>query len=299
MDKKEYIIRQLGRTKNKKYEAYVVSRIIHLLDDFDIKFVTQQYVTRPEGRALTDLFFPQVSLHVEVDEPYHKATIGNDKVREADIINATNHEILRVDISNSIEDINSQIDEIVEIIRNKKKQLKDKNSFIPWNIDLEFNPETYIKRGYIDVLDNVAFKTIKDACNCFGHNYSGWMKGGAPHPDFDTVLWFPKLLPDEKLFPNRRLLQNGEWLNEISPDEETITERNMDDEKARNHILGYINKTNGNQHKRITFAKVQGNLGDTLYRFRGLYELNIKASKPETSLVWQRKSTRVKTYPQP
>ena len=49
MNKKEYITRQLGRTKNKKYEAYVVTRIIHLLNDFTIKFATQQYVTRTEG----------------------------------------------------------------------------------------------------------------------------------------------------------------------------------------------------------------------------------------------------------
>jgi very-short-patch-repair endonuclease len=119
MDKKEYIIRQLGRTKNKKYEVYVVSRIIHLLNNFDIKFVTQQYVTRPEGRALTDLFFPQVNLHIEVDEPYHKDNIENDKIREADIVNATNHEVLRVDVSKSIEDINSQIHEIVENILSK------------------------------------------------------------------------------------------------------------------------------------------------------------------------------------
>ncbi len=45
MDKKEYIIRQLNRAKNKKYELYVISRIIHLLDNNDIKFVTQQYVS--------------------------------------------------------------------------------------------------------------------------------------------------------------------------------------------------------------------------------------------------------------
>jgi very-short-patch-repair endonuclease len=71
MDKKEFIIRQLARTSNKKYEAYVVNRIVHLLDDISIKFITQQYVTRPEGRALTDLFFPQFNLHVEVDEGQH------------------------------------------------------------------------------------------------------------------------------------------------------------------------------------------------------------------------------------
>lgn len=285
MDKKEYIIRQLGRTKNKKYEAYVINRIIHLLNDFDIKFVTQQYVTRPEGRALIDLFFPQVNLHIEVDEPYHKDNVENDKIREADIVNATNHEVLRVDVSKSIEDINSQIHEIVEKIRSKIKQLKDENLFTPWDIDLEFNPETYIKRGYIDISDNVAFKTIKDACNCFGHNYAGWMQGGAPHPDSNILLWFPKLFP------------NGEWLNNISPDEETITERNEDDAKAREHLDGYINKTNGKQHKRIVFANVKGNLGDRLYRFRGLYELSVKDSGLPIGLVWQRKLTRVKTYP--
>ena len=110
MDKKEFIIRQLGRTKNKKYEAYVVTRIIHLLDDFSIKFITQQYVTRPEGRALTDLFFPQFGVHIEVDEGQH-FIIGNieeDKIREADIVNATGHEILRVDVTKSFDDINIQ-----------------------------------------------------------------------------------------------------------------------------------------------------------------------------------------------
>ncbi len=37
MNKKEYITRQTQKTKNKKYEAYVVTRIIHLLNDFTIK----------------------------------------------------------------------------------------------------------------------------------------------------------------------------------------------------------------------------------------------------------------------
>ena len=172
----------------------------------------------------------------------------------------------------------------MEKILSKIKQLKDENLFIPWDIDLEFNPETYIKRGYIDISDNVAFKTIKDACNCFGHNYSGYQQAGASHPDSDIMLWFPKLFPNDK------------WINDISPDEETITERNADDEIAREHIDGYILHTNGMQHKRIVFAKVHGNLGDTLYRFRGLYELSLKDSRLPIGLVWKRKLTKVKTF---
>lgn len=284
MDKKEFIIRQLGRTKNKKYEAYVVTRIIHLLDDFSIKFITQQYVTRPEGRALTDLFFPQFGVHIEVDEGQH-FIIGNieeDKIREADIVNATGHEILRVDVTKSFDDINIQINEVVK----KIKMHRDKDQFIAWDIDSEFNSQTYIERGYIDVSDNVAFKTIKDACNCFGHNYSGYQRAGASHPNPEIMLWFPKLFP------------NGEWDNQISDDEETITERNEDREKAKEHVISHINNKEKHKHQRIVFAKVKGNLGDTLYRFRGLYKLDIKKSNENIGLVWKRTETRVKTYAQ-
>lgn len=255
MDKKEYIIRQLGRAKNKKYEAYVVTRIIHLLNDFSIKFATQQYVTRPEGRALTDLYFPQFGFHIEVDEGQHfsQSNIEADKIREADIINATGHEILRIDVKKSFDDINSQIDAAV----NKIKNMRQESSFIPWDIDSEFDSTTYIKRGYIDIKDNVAFKTIKDACNCFGHKYTGYQRAGAAHPDHNIILWFPKLF------------SNGEWDNQISSDEEVITERNEDDKKAKQHVSSHVNNKEKHKHQRIVFAKVRGNLGDVLYRFRG------------------------------
>jgi very-short-patch-repair endonuclease len=284
MNKKEYIIRQLNRTKNKKYEAYVVTRIIHLIDDFSIKFVTQQYVTRPKGRALTDLFFPQFGVHIEVNERQHfiDNNIKEDKIREADIINATGHEILRVDVTKSFESINAQINEIVR----KIKDLRNKNNFIAWNIDAEYNSKTYILQGYIDVSDNVAFKTIKDACNCFGHNYSGYQRAGASHPDPDIWLWFPKLF------------SNGEWNNKISNDEKIITERNEDNLKAKEHVLSHINDKEKYRHQRIVFAKVKGNLGYVLYRFRGLYKLDIQKSNEETGLVWKRTETRVRTYEQ-
>jgi len=288
MDKKEYIIRQLGRAKNKKYEAYVVTRIIHLLDDFSVKFVTQQYVSISGGRALTDLFFPQFGLHIEVDEGQHftNANIEADKIREADIINATGHQILRVDVTKKFEEINDQIDKIIEKIKSLKLEKAD--SFIPWNIDSEFSHKTYIDLGYIDVSDNVAFKTIKDACNCFGHNYLGYQRAGASHPDPDIMLWFPKLFP------------NGEWDNQISDDENTITERNEDNEKAKEHVLSHLNDKDKEKHKRkrIVFAKVKGNLGNTLYRFRGLYELDTHNSNEKTGLIWKRILTRVDTYSQ-
>jgi hypothetical protein len=55
---------QLARTKHKKYEQYVVTRIINLPNDLSINFITQQFVSKPKDRALTDLFFLQLALHV-------------------------------------------------------------------------------------------------------------------------------------------------------------------------------------------------------------------------------------------
>ncbi|MFO8067398.1 MAG: hypothetical protein R6U11_07440, partial [Bacteroidales bacterium] len=72
MDKLDYIARQLSRARKKRYEHYVTTRIWHLLNDLTIKLVTQQYVKRPEGRALTDIYFPQLQIHIEIDENHHK-----------------------------------------------------------------------------------------------------------------------------------------------------------------------------------------------------------------------------------
>src|SRR5690606_23199633 len=99
----EYNLRQLRRSYKKKYENYVVSRIFHSVNRFeDVQMVTQQYVKRPEGFALTDLYFPQFKLHVEVDELHHEATknIIEDNYRELDIINATEgHRFRRIKIN--------------------------------------------------------------------------------------------------------------------------------------------------------------------------------------------------------
>ena len=58
MTKKEFIVRQLAKTNKKNYENYVVTGILHRLADPQVKFVTQQHITRPGGkRALTDMYF--------------------------------------------------------------------------------------------------------------------------------------------------------------------------------------------------------------------------------------------------
>lgn len=281
--KTEYIIKQLGRTKNKKYEMYVVNRIINLIDDFDIKFVTQQYISRPERYALVDLYFPQFNICIEIDEPHHKNNVEKDEIREDDIINATGFdEPIHVDVDMNIDGINKQIATIVEKIKNLKLATKDLKA---WDINKEFNPQTYIDLGYIDTKDNVAFHNISDACNCFGHNYKGYQRGGTIHKfDKDILIWFPKLY------------ENDGWDNGIDPDENKIIEKDKTG-KYRAHIEDFINNIDKYQSKRIVFARVKDNLGNVLYRFRGIYKFDSINSSLDAGRVWNRVNTRVDTVP--
>lgn len=282
MDKLEFLIRQIAKTNKKNYENYVVTRIWHRLNNLDIKFVTQQYVAKSDGSyALTDMFFPQINLHVEVDEPHHHKQIDQDELRERDIVNVTQHQIERIDVSQGIEAIHDRIEELVTLIAEKVKECGER--FVPWDLHKEINPQTYIDLGYIDVDDNVAFERIVDAVNCFGYNHKGFQKAGIKHPfDKDTFLWFPKLYP------------NGSWINRLSPDERVITERPVDPVESKEHLNKYL----AHPEVRIVFARVKGLLGDTMYRFKGMFNLDSLDSIKQQCLVWRKVSDRVKTYRQ-
>lgn len=286
MNQLEYITRQLSRAERKRFEHYVVTRIWHQLDDLALKFVTQQYVKRPQGIALTDMYFPQLKLHIEVDEGQHFDRNGNriqqDNMREMDIINATGHRVERVITADkSLKDVNSRIKEVVGIIKGTKAHTDD---FRPWDYAAEYNPETYLNRGYIDLKEDVAFRIKADAANCFGNNYhpNALQAGVAKHP-FETnkILWFPKLY------------RNDRWNNSISDDGTVITE--MCEDEARNvpHIEATLQKPN---LTRIVFARVKSSLGDIMYRFVGEFAVDTEQTNNNHGVVYRRISERVNTY---
>lgn len=279
MEKLNYISRQLSRAEHKKFEHYVISRIWNLINDLSIKFVTQQYVIRPNGRALTDMYFPQLGIHIEVDEVFHLNQIEQDKLRQLDIVNATNHSVFRIDTSRGIIETNNQIDNVIELIKKAKNNaVKFKN----WDVEIEQNPETYINRGSINIQDDVAFKKSYLAANCFGHKYKGFQKGGTNHPfEPNTLIWFPKLY------------KNSEWNNSISDDEKIITELSEDANFVREHVDNNLQKV---ENFRIVFARVRSPLGDVMYRFKGKFELDKLATNYNAGLIWKKISDSVKTY---
>lgn len=310
----EYITRSLNKIRHKKYESYVINRIVHQLNDFTLKFITQQYVKRSDNKiALTDLYFPQLGMHVEIDEGHHfektdsstqkfeyvdDLTNSNphyvimqtyeDKFREEDIISITGHEILRINVyknengeAQSLQSINEQISNLLKIIKDKKNKLVEGKKFTPWNIMAEFKSETYRDLGEIKLKDNVIFKKIVDACNCFGLAYEGYQRGGAKHPiEPNTLIWFPKLY------------KNDEWDNFLSADGITMIEKSVNPS-----IMPLkVEEWNNGLKKRIVFAKVKHPLyRKDMYRFLGLYEMQGKATI-ENGGIWKRIATSVKTY---
>ena len=282
MTKREYIIRQIAKTNKKNYENYVITRIYHLLNRSDVKFITQQYVNRPEGHALTDMYFPQIRLHIEIDEPFHKKQIKLDIHRETDIIQATNHHVSRIKITEDLDSINNQITIVIEQIRAKIKLLEKSKQWVPWDLDKEFNPNYFREKGYLDVKENPAFRKIVDACNCLGQNYKAvqqaWFKSKI-YPSH--YLWFPKFY------------ENEEWDNQMSKDGTVITEKCKNSEKYD----AWFKNVTSNLVKRITFPRSVDNLGFRLYRFAGVFETDLESSSLENGVVHRLKETRIVIIP--
>jgi len=235
-------------------------------------------VSRPEGHALTDMYFPQLMLHVEIDEPFHEKQIELDINRETDIIQATNHEIHRIEIIEDLDSINKHIEDLVNLMRKKIADLEKNNSWEAWDIEKEFSPDYYKEKGYLDVKENPAFRRIVDACNCLGQNYEGAQRAvyeAKLYPNH--YLWFPKFY------------KNDEWDNRISEDRSTIIVKCKNptkQEKGFRDDKFYL-------AKKITFPRSKDNLGNILYRFAGIFETDMVESSIQNGVVHRLKKTRM------
>lgn len=286
----EYNLNQLSKTKGKKYENYVISRIIHGINHFeDIKFITQQYVKKTaDGYYFTDLFFPQFELHIEIDENFHNSedNVEKDKLRELEIIEATNHKFIRINISDlefDINKINNQIDEIIkEII-----YLRSKSNFKPWKIDDEFINESkkqhFFEKGYIQTNDNIRFRKIVDGCNFFGQDVRGMQKGWIRSKKyFGYYLWFPKFY------------NNSEWDNKLVDSElngygnfkygDYIQEKRCNQDLMQKHYDDILKQ----DVKRIVLPRFIDNLGFISYKFMGIYEIERDLSSVKNGIIYKR-----------
>ena len=103
ISKDEYLLRNFSKITHKKWELFVITRILHLLNDPDIEYVCQQYVnpSNSDKYYLTDLCFPSLKLYYEIDEGQHATEEHkkDDKIRQREILDATDWELSLIHIS--------------------------------------------------------------------------------------------------------------------------------------------------------------------------------------------------------
>ena len=64
VDKLEYVIKTLSRTRRKDWENYVVNAVWNRLNDWGVKPVSQQYIRKNGKGYLIDLYFPQREIDI-------------------------------------------------------------------------------------------------------------------------------------------------------------------------------------------------------------------------------------------
>lgn len=265
MTRDDYILRMLTKVSKKRLEYFVVSRVIHGLNDFEIEFVTQQLVRRPDGsRALTDMYFPQFGIHLEIDEAQHEHEIHKaaDKKRTEDIVSVTDHQIDRIKASVPLDQIIKQTDKFILKLRALRDTKKSNNDFVPWDLEKRYDPETYRDSGAIRVEQNVLFRRQADALRLFDYKGGNYQRGGWRLKDgSDDFVWFP------------RLYKQHLWDNELSARGNEIVERPLHNKESIPPIKYEEN------FNRIVFARARDVLGHTLYRYVGTFRHNPLKSK--------------------
>lgn len=302
MEKMEYIANQLKKTFGKKYENYCITRIYSLINRSDLKMVTQQLFKRTgKNIALADLYFPQINLWVEIDEEYHENQVEGDNLRTKEIINNNKvsneikkkydalEEVINIELEEpyriiikdkTLEEINSQIDDVVKKANNRIYSLGSK--FIPWN-QVNDDPEYYINKGNIKVSDNARFTTIDIIGQLFNIEKVPFNQKlhGYVHIIDNIYYWCPilKINGDE--------CNNNAWENEINEDGQIIYEKQK--EKDEQYISNVIKEN----PIRYIFTKYKDETGKMIYKFKGVFVLNIEETIKNNQRTWKKISDEV------
>jgi len=246
LDELTYYAKLLTKLRNKKYEFYVVSRIIHLLNDTEIQFTTQQLIRKKDGkRYLIDLYFPQFKIAVEIDESHHLSNEEADRAREREIISYVDVEFFRIkcDNNSNIESVHKRIDTLIDKIR----RLKNNKDFRPYSYQDEFSIDQWLRAGKLTISDGAKFRTHADVLRLFGKNFRLHQAGSSPLNE-KVQVWFPKLY------------NNNDWINSISPDGRAIEQTRVGNDMEIKEIKDSI-----------VFAHQKDVLGNIYYSFKGVF----------------------------
>ena len=264
ISKENYVTRNFQKISGKRWELYVITRVIHLLNDPDIEYVCQQYINPPQNKEyyLADLAFPSLKLYLEIDEGQHggESHQAADIKRDAEILEATDWECKRIavyvnqgntKVDKKLELLNQEIDKFVDHIRIKKQKLISQGNDIIWEYEKKFLPETFIKKQQINVSDNVALLNHRDVLRLFGYTKGHYQRAVWKVEKFTEMVWFPKLY------------SNSDWVNEFDEKTDTIHQHRKD---MKPHPI-----SPNDENDRIVFAHQKNIFGQTVYKFYGVF----------------------------
>lgn len=139
-----------------------------------------------------------------------------------------------------------------------------------------------IEKGFIDIDDNIEFRTHADVMRLFGTDQKLIQRSFIKHPhEQGTRIWFPMYYDDT----------NNDWINTASKDYSRVFEKNKTDNED---YLRKLLSEPGN-HTRVLFAKVrQGNR--TFYKFKGVYKLNIEMTQEHRKAAYDRVATSTRIF---
>lgn len=260
-----YVTRNFQKISGKRWELYVITRVLHKLDDPEIEFICQQYINPPKNKQyyLADLAFPSLKLYLEIDEGQHddiKHQMADIK-RDAEILEATDWESRRIAVylkkgnkktDKSLRLLNQEIDNFIEFVKDKKQKLINEGNEIKWEFHNKFLPEKFIKQKKIEVKDNVTLLNHRDVLRLFGYKKGHYQRAVWKIKQYNEMVWFPKLYP------------NSDWVNSYDEKTQTICQFRKD---LKSHLM-----PSQNDPDRIVFAHQKNIFGQTVYKFYGVFK---------------------------
>jgi very-short-patch-repair endonuclease len=129
--KYEHLVKQIHRTRYKRHESFIIGSLLHDSNLKDLLPLTQHYVKRIDNKyALIDLFYPQINLAIEIDEPHHENIRGSDTLRQMDIEQSLICDFVRISILNGnvidqIRNLKLKINSLIERNKNHWKEWKE------------------------------------------------------------------------------------------------------------------------------------------------------------------------------
>ena len=268
-----YVTRNLQKISGKRWELYVITRVLHKLDDPDIEFICQQYINPPKNKDyyLADLAFPSLKLYLEIDEGQHasEAHKSSDLKRDSEIFEATDWECKRIAVfvsrngkkqDKKLIALNKEIDRFVEYVRAKKQQFIRQAAFVKWDYEQKFTPESYINRKVIKVSDNVALLNHRDVLRLFGYKKGHYQRAVWKIGETNQMVWFPKLYA------------NAEWVNTFDNQTGLICQYRKDKKPYP--------MPQSDARDRVVFAHQKNIFGQTVYKFFGVFEPDFSRTSP-------------------